>query len=276
MKIARRVITAAALTLVLSPCLSDSQARQKSRAKRAAPAKGAKAKAKTADEPVSELARLRAQLVESTREYKVSLAQLLDLYEKEVKRADERVNKTTELFRAGLISRRDLERDEEEAVKARAKVASVEGQLKSADVQIAETLVEAEAEEAAAKALAKAKTAPRAAGGLLTTTAYIRYGGTRAWTLSEAGSVGQFFARSFGRQLPVSSFGQSPVHDRWGYAHHNAMDVGVNPDTVEGRALMDYLRGAGIPFTAFRYAIPGTATGPHIHVGRPSHKITPR
>jgi hypothetical protein len=148
--------------------------------------------------------------------------------------------------------------------------------LKSADMQIAETLVEAEAEEAAAKALAKAKAAPRSSGGLLTTTAYIRYGGTRAWTLSEAGAVGQFFTRSFGRQLPVSSFGQSPVHDRWGYAHHNAMDVGVSPDTVEGRALMEYLRAAGIPFTAFRYAIPGTATGPHIHVGRPSHKIAPR
>ena len=85
-----------------------------------------------------------------------------------------------------------------------------------------------------------------------------------------------FYSRSFGRQLPVSSFGQSPVHDRWGYAHHNAMDVGVSPDSAEGRALMEFLRASGIPFTAFRWAIPGTATGPHIHIGRPSHKITPR
>lgn len=270
-------MTAAALSLLLSPCVSDSHARQKSRAKRAAPEKGAKAKAKTAEQPVSELARLRAQYVEATQEVKASLARELDLYEPEVKRADEKVTQTLELYRAGLVSKLELERIEDVAVKARAKVAAIQGQLKSADVQIAETLMEAEAEEAAAKALAQAKTAPpRAAGGLLTTTAYIRYGGTRAWTLSEAGSVGQFFARSFGRQLPVSSFGQSPVHDRWGYAHHNAMDVGVNPDTAEGRALMDYLRGAGIPFTAFRHAIPGTATGPHIHVGRPSHKITPR
>jgi hypothetical protein len=235
-----------------------------------------KAKAKAAEQPVSELARLRAQFVEATQEVKASLTQLLDLYEKDVRKADERVAQTTELFRAGLVSKRELDRVEEEAEKARARVAGVQGQLKNADVQIAETLVEAEAEEAAAKALAKAKAAPRAAGGLLTTTAYIRFGGTRAWSLSEAGSVGQFFARSFGRQLPVSSFGQSPVHDRWGYAHHNAMDVGVNPDSVEGRALMEYLRGSGIPFTAFRYAIPGTATGPHIHVGRPSHKIAPR
>jgi hypothetical protein len=274
----RRATGAAlALAIGLALCPPVSRARQKARTtKRSAKSKTAQSKAKPAEPPQSELARLRAQFVEATQEVKTSLTQLLELYEKDVKKADERVTQTAELHRAGLVSKRELERVEGEAETARAKVKSVEGQLKNADVQIAETLVEAEAEEAAAKALAQAQKAQRTPGALLTTTAYIRFGGTRAWTLAEAGTVGQFFARSFGRQLPVSSFGQSPVHDRWGYAHHNAMDVGVNPDSVEGRALMEYLRGAGIPFTAFRYAIPGTATGPHIHVGRPSHKITPR
>jgi hypothetical protein len=42
----------------------------------------------------------------------------------------------------------------------------------------------------------------------------------------------------------------------------------------EGQALMEYLRGNGVPFTAFHFAIPGVATGPHIHVGLPSHRIT--
>jgi hypothetical protein len=266
---------ALALATWLALCPADSNAQRKART----PHRGVKEKAakeKPAEQPLSELARLRAQFVEATREVKVHLAQQLDLLEVEVKKADERVAKTLELYRAGIVSKRELEEDENRAATARAKFAVVEGQLKGADVQIAETLVEAEAEEAAEKALAKARSAPRAVGGLLTTTAYIRYGGTRAWTLAEAGAVGQFFARSFGRQLPVSSFGQSPVHDRWGYAHHNAMDVGLSPDSAEGRALMDFLRGAGIPFTAFRFAIPGTATGPHIHVGRPSHKIAPR
>ena len=269
---------ALALATCLALCPADSHARQKARAPRRG-AKAKEAKAKSTEQPVSELARLRAQYVEATREVKASLARELDLYEPDVKKADERVTQTLELYRAGLVSKVELERVEGVAEKARAKVAALQGQLKNADVQIAETLMEAEAEEAeeaAAKAAARVRTAPRATGGLLTTTAYIRYGGTRAWTLSEAGAVGQFFARSFGRQLPVSSFGQSPVHDRWGYAHHNAMDVGLSPDSAEGRALMEYLRGAGIPFTAFRYAIPGTATGPHIHVGRPSHKIAPR
>lgn len=263
------------LALMLSPCVPASSAGQKSRPAARAP-KGKAAQSKAEPPPLSEVARLREQLVQATKDYKSSLEQLLTLYETEVKRADERVIKSRELYQAGLVSKRALDEDTQAAETARAKVARVEGQLKSADVQIAETLVEAEAEEAAAKALAKAKSAPRASGGLLTTTAYVRFGGTRAWSLGEAGSVMQFFTRSFGRQLPVSSYGQSPVHDRWGYAHHNAMDVGVSPDSAEGRALMEYLRSSGIPFTAFRFAIPGTATGPHIHIGRPSHKITPR
>jgi hypothetical protein len=273
MKLALRTIAAASVFVIALTSGAGLQARQRSRTRpKAAP----KEKAEKAKEPQSEVARLREELIRSTKEYKTSLEELLKLYEKEVKRADERVSKAKELYEAGLISKREFERDEEAAAAARAKVKGVEGQLKNADVQIAETLVEAEAEEAAAKALARAKTTQRARGGVIATTAYIRYGGARAWTLNEAGAVMQFFTRSFGRQLPVSSFGQSPVHDRWGYAHHNAMDVGVSPDSAEGRALMEYLRSAGIPFTAFRFAIPGTATGPHIHVGRPSHKIAPR
>jgi parvulin-like peptidyl-prolyl isomerase len=268
---------------VLSSGVATMHARQKARAtsrdkKSSAPAqqKSASAEQKSADAESSDLARLRAQLVQATKDYKSSLEQLIDLYEAEVKRADERVDKTKELYDAGLVSKRDLEKEQNAAAEARARVAIYQGQLKNADVQIAETVVEAETEEAAAKALAKAKSAPRASGGLITTTAYIRFGGTRSWSLGESGAVLQFFASKFGRQLPVSSFGQSPVHDRWGFDHHNAMDVGVSPDSVEGRALMEYLRAGGIPFTAFRFAIPGTATGPHIHVGRPSHKIAPR
>ena len=276
MKLGRTALTAGlTLTLALWPCVPTVSALQKSRSSARAK-KGKAAPSKAEPQPLSELAQLRAKLVQATKDYKTSLEQLVSLYEADVKRADERVVKSRELFDAGLVSKRELDADVQAAENARAKVARVEGQLKSADVQIAETLVEAEAEEAAAKALAKAKTAPRATGGMLTTAGYIRYGGARAWTLSEAGGVMQFYSRSFGRQLPVSSFGQSPVHDRWGYAHHNAMDVGVSPDSAEGRALMEFLRASGIPFTAFRWAIPGTATGPHIHIGRPSHKITPR
>jgi len=48
------------------------------------------------------------------------------------------------------------------------------------------------------------------------------------------------------------------------------MDVALHPDSDEGRSLMAYLRRAGIPFIAFRSAMPGSATGAHIHIGLPS------
>jgi hypothetical protein len=248
----------------------NARAGQKSRKSQTASAQ----QAKPQSEPASELARLRAQLVQATKDYKSSLEKLLPLYETEVAKADERASKTKKLYEEGLVSKRDLEIEEASASEARAKVAGLRESLKKADEQIAEVFVEEQAEETAAQA--PPRSAARAGGGLITTTAYIRYGGTRAWSLAEAGVVEQFFAGRFGRPLPVSSFGQSPVHDRWGFDHHNAMDVGLSPDSAEGRALMEYLRAGGIPFTAFRYAIPGTATGPHIHVGRPSHRVAPK
>jgi hypothetical protein len=54
------------------------------------------------------------------------------------------------------------------------------------------------------------------------------------------------------------------------------MDVGLHPDSAEGRALIEFLRTEAIPFLAFRSAVPGVATGPHIHIGNRSPRITSR
>jgi hypothetical protein len=88
-----------------------------------------------------------------------------------------------------------------------------------------------------------------------------------------SGQVQNFFYSKFKRALPVSAFGQSELHNRWRYDHSNAMDVGLNPDSAEGQALIAYLQGRGIPFMAFRRAVAGSASGPHIHIGQPSHKF---
>ena len=82
--------------------------------------------------------------------------------------------------------------------------------------------------------------------------------------------VERFFLSKFGRSLPISAFGQTALHGRLGFNHNNAFDVAVHPDSVEGRAIMSLLRSQGIPFIAFRGAVRGVATGPHIHVGNPS------
>jgi hypothetical protein len=50
------------------------------------------------------------------------------------------------------------------------------------------------------------------------------------------------------------------------------MDVALHPDSKEGQSLLNYLRQVGIPFIAFKGAVPGAATGAHIHIG----KVSPR
>ena len=86
------------------------------------------------------------------------------------------------------------------------------------------------------------------------------------------GDVKGIFTSKFGRTLPVSAFGQTRLHDRFGFDHRNSVDVALNPDSAEGRALLGKLRGFGLPFLTFRHSIPGIATGAHIHVGNPSHR----
>ena len=100
--------------------------------------------------------------------------------------------------------------------------------------------------------------------------------GTGKWKLSNASKVEEFFLAKFKKPLPLSSFGQSDLHTRWGWDHRNGMDVGLHPDSTEGRALIEFLRAESIPFLAFRGAVPGVATGPHIHIGNRSPRITGR
>ena len=88
--------------------------------------------------------------------------------------------------------------------------------------------------------------------------------------MTDTPRLDRFFRERFGRALPVSAYGQTPVHDRLRLDHHQALDIAVHPDSPEGAALLSFLRGAGISFIAFRGAMAGAATGAHIHVGAPS------
>ena len=166
----------------------------------------------------------------------------------------------------GLISKNQLVDTESAVAAAKGRVNEARRQMASADAQIADTLLEAQAE-------AQMSRIPLRKGSLVSTTSYIRYSGTGTWALSDAWKVQRFFLASFNKQLPVGVFGQGAIHDRWRLDHRNAMDISLHPDGPEGQALLNFLRANGIPFLAFRAAIPGTATGPHIHIGRPSHRF---
>jgi hypothetical protein len=217
-------------------------------------------------QPVNELTKLREEFIKATNDYKASLEKLRASYEKSVAKAEVELAKSRELFAAGLISKNAFAAAETEVADTKRKVAEVDQRMAGADSQIAETLLEA---DAGAK-FAKSRPVPK--GGLVKTTALIRYNGGAVWALSDAWKVQQFFLAAFKKPLPVAVFGQGAIHDRWRLDHHNAMDVSLHPDGPEGQALLGFLRANGIPFLAFREAIPGTATGPHIHIGRPSHR----
>lgn len=97
-----------------------------------------------------------------------------------------------------------------------------------------------------------------------------------SWSLSDAAKVENFFTTKFSRPLPLTALGQSDLHTRWGLDHRQGMDVGLHPDSAEGRGLINFLLTEKIPFLAFRSAIPGVATGPHIHIGKGSHRLPAR
>ena len=217
-------------------------------------------------QPPTELTKLREEYVKATNEYKASLGKLLPYYENDVKKAEEKLEQSKKLLAEGLIPKTQLEEYVRALAVAKQKVAETHRSMTSADEQVAAVLVEAEANEEIAKNLRLAKQ------GLVRTSAFTRYTGASGWNLGDSWKVQRFFYDTFNKQLPIAVFGQGPIHDRWRFDHHNAMDIQLHPDGVEGRALLEFLQKNGIPYLAFRSAIPGTATGPHIHIGRPSHR----
>ena len=240
----------------------DVSAQTKSTAKQRKPAPKKTQKPK----PPTELEKLRDEYINTTKELKASLEKLLALYESSEKKAEARYAQSQKLFEAGLISKNQLEENELAITAEKNKVNGVKQQIASADTQIAQTLIEIEGDKQIAKFGRLRK------GAYVQTTSFIRYSGAGAWVLSNAGKIQNFFLQRFNRPLPVAVFGQGAIHDRWRLDHRNAMDISLNPDGAEGQALMEFLRRNGIPFSAFRGAIPGVATGPHIHIGLPSHR----
>ncbi len=214
----------------------------------------------------SELDKLRQQYIDATKEYKASLERLLALYQKSETKANEKLAKSKQLFAEGLISKNQLAESENALDAAQLKVAEVRQQMANADTQIAQALLEVEGDKQMAKLGRLLK------GGVIRTTSFIRYAGAGSWALSQAPKIEMFFQQTFKRPLPIAVFGQGAIHNQWRLDHRNAMDISLNPDGQEGQALINFLQNNGIPFSAFRGAIPGVATGPHIHIGRPSHR----
>jgi hypothetical protein len=81
------------------------------------------------------------------------------------------------------------------------------------------------------------------------------------------------FEKQFSEPFPISAKGMTAVHRALGLDHTGRVDVAVNPDSPEGIWLREYLDQKGIPYYAFRVAMAGKATAPHIHIGPGSTRL---
>ena len=208
----------------------------------------------------AELKRSRADVIQKMKETHAGAEKLLALHEAERQRSAEEYERRRDLYRQGLIARKDVLDAEQVLADAMSRVEEDQRWLAETDAAMTEATMRDELLRLPGLAL----------GGYSETSALLRFNGGALWSLAGAAKIEQYFARAFGHALPISALGQTATHDRLHLDHHNAMDVALQPDSTEGQALLNYLRQAGIPFIAFRSAVPGAATGAHIHIGKPS------
>ena len=206
----------------------------------------------------------RANLIAASQTYKESLERLLTLQKNDEVRATSQVEKNRKLLENGLIAKKQLEESLQNLAGIAVKTRDTEKQIESIDQLIAEVHT--------AEQLAKMPvTQP---GVFRSYGMLIRYVGSSRWAMSDLTKVDAFFRLKFSKPLPISAFGQTETHNRLGFDHRDAVDVAIHPDSFEGQELIGYLQTQGISFIAIRGAIPGSATGAHIHIGPPSKKTS--
>jgi hypothetical protein len=100
-----------------------------------------------------------------------------------------------------------------------------------------------------------------------------RYDGDGVLRPTDLKSILLAFEKKFSKPLPISARGDTAVHRALGFDHRGRVDVALDPDQPEGLWLRGLLRTLKIPFLSFRSPVPGKSTGPHIHIGPPSHPL---
>lgn len=189
---------------------------------------------------------------------------LLAGYEQEQSKLRFEVINRRKLHQDGRISKDQVHEAERAFIVAVKRVHDMRQAVLEADIAITEAVL--------GEKVARLPAPP--VNGYSETSDLARFNGGFKWSLKQAPQIERYFSQTFRRRLPVTAMGQSETHNRLRFDHRDAMDVALHPDSAEGKALTAHLRKAGIPFTAFRGAVTGASTGPHIHIGRPSGRLT--
>jgi hypothetical protein len=145
-----------------------------------------------------------------------------------------------------LLEELDAARKEQDLAQSRAKFTRELAQMARAEELVESTLAQD----------------PRHSGDLAG-----RYDGDGIFTMGTFARVELAFENQFGKPLPISAMGETALHRSLGFDHRGRVDVALHPDQPEGHWLLTYLVGKHIPYFAFRQAVPGKATGAHIHIG---------
>jgi hypothetical protein len=184
--------------------------------------------------------------------------QLVSIAQRMVTRRQKSFARTQQLVDSGVISRAeaeshgaDFERAQTELQLAMTRATLVQQMAESLRIEKSLASVEHEIDEH-----------PEWNGKM-----YTKYDGKGSFDRSELQGIESAFLARFAKRLPISADGMTAVHRSMGFDHRGRIDVAVSPDMPEGVWLMKQLQASRIPFFAFRMAIPGKATGAHIHIG---------
>jgi hypothetical protein len=167
------------------------------------------------------------------------------------------------LVDAGVMARGELQPLQEELASRQLTLDLANSRAKLIEDIMASARRELELEQSA-----KVQPAPSVGGAVM-----VHFEGDGQISPAEIQRIATAYEREFHKPLPVSANGETNAHRALGFDHRGRVDVAVNPDQKEGVWLRSYLEKNDIPYYAFRAAVPGKATGAHIHIGPGSARL---
>jgi multidrug resistance efflux pump len=190
--------------------------------------------------------------------------QMLFIAQRLVMRRERSMIETQQLVQSGVISRSEAEASGADFDRAQTELHLAQTRV-NLILQMSEAL---KLQKSIASLENEAETHPEWNGKV-----YTKYDGNGVFTPADLQKVSIAFAAKFAKPLPISADGETATHRALGFDHRGRVDVAVSPDMPEGAWLMKYLETNRIPYFAFRMAVPGKATGAHIHMGPQSTRL---
>ncbi len=190
--------------------------------------------------------------------------QMLFVAERLVLRRQRSMIEMQQLVQSGVISRSEAEASGADFDRAQTELHLAQTRV-NLIVQMAEAL---RLQKSIASLETEVEAHPEWAGKV-----YTKYDGNGIFRPQDLQKISLAFESKFARPLPISADGETATHRAMGFDHRGRVDVAVNPDMPEGTWLMQYLQANRIPYFAFRMAVPGMATGAHIHLGPQSTRL---